>query len=974
MFLAVALVFELSRESLTGTHYRYREHVNGLPTDTYVTTKSPLPTAQPRREGLGEGLRFSEGRIVRRRIVRENVFEPYAHDYDIETGALIRRTPLFFRAKPARVFDPNPVVTLNDPTLQDRNDSASAVPAAAYKDVELPDQALHGPYVTLVDRQPPNIAPPEGALVFDRAQDGFEDVNAYFHIDRNQRHLQSLGYTSARAVVPYAIEVDAHAANGADNSYFIPSSTEAGKGTLYFGEGGTDDAEDADLLVHEYAHAIIEWIAPGTFGGGFATEARAVGEGIGDYWAFSAHVAARRASGRDPYCFADWDARCWEDAPSESCGYAEGTDCLRRLDSTKTMADYETIETSGVEHRNGAIWASALKEIQEKLGRTVTDTLVIESLFGAPPRPTFAIMAERLLQADRLLYQGAHTGAICSSMFMRGIVTECDTTPRGQRTLYQANERGVPIPENSPIGVTSSITIDDPRAIEELYVRVDIDHPSRGDLFVELTAPDGTQILLHQLSSSRTPGIHATFGLDAVPVESLDVLRGRSAAGVWTLFVADRRPRDAGTFESWGLEIRFAGDEPQTMRPRMSSHMIPVVAHLFGQNGSYVSDVRIANPGSRPQTVRLIFTRSGEDGSTSFAMQQLSLDAGQTIALDDVVGRTFHTFGSGTLEVEGDVIVTSRTYVTTAQGTLAQHVPARGRFGNDGVSLLVAPYAQEGSRYNFGVAETRGGTGLVRVAGEGWERDVTILPWSHVQFPVPAGLIETRAVTGTAAITAYLSQIDAGGDSMFLEARRTDGTHAGCFPAITAQLPGQPEWRSDVWFASRDSGTLAVEARPGGAVTIMIPGAWEDVLARLFHRTVSVAALCTSFPANVFGSSRIVHGTTTQTVPLLSDTPGQQYLLFIENNDVYRTNIGILSERGGSAEVIVYDAAGTEVERRRLSTSEGVSQAALQTRLTNGRAVVRFDVGSGSAYASVIDRGTGDATFIEPIAWRPLLP
>ena len=55
----------------------------------------------------------------------------------------------------------------------------------------------------------------------------------------------------------------------------------------------------------------------------------------------------------------DWDARCWQDAPSESCGYAEGTDCLRRLDSTKTMADYDTSESSGVEHRNGSIWSSA---------------------------------------------------------------------------------------------------------------------------------------------------------------------------------------------------------------------------------------------------------------------------------------------------------------------------------------------------------------------------------------------------------------------------------------------------------------------------------------------------------------------------------------------------------------------------------------------------------------------------------------
>jgi len=966
MLLAAVLVFELSRESLTGTHYRYREYVNGLPTETYATTKFPLADAKRWGEGQGEGLRLSAGRIIRRRIVLDRPFEPYAHDYDVLTGALIRRTPLFFRAKPARIFDPNPVVALNEPTLQDFNDSASAVPASAYRDVELNDAALHGPHVTLVDKQARNVEPPEGALVFDREQDGFEDVSAYFHIDRNQQYLQSLGYAGARAVVPYAIEVDAHAASGVDNSFFIPSSTDAGKGTLYFGEGGTDDAEDADLLVHEYAHAIHEWIAPGTFGGAFASEARALAEGIGDYWAYSAHADARRASGRDPYCFADWDARCWQDATSESCGYAEGTDCLRRVDSAKTMADYETNETSGVEHRNGAIWSSALREIRERIGRTVSDTIVIESLFGTPPRPTFAIMAERLLQADRLLYSGTHAGAICSAMFTRGILAQCDTTPRGERTVFQSTTHGVAIPENSAVGVTSTITIGDARAIEEIYVRIDIDHPSRGDLLVELTAPDGTKVVLHQLSSSRTPNIHATFAVDA--------LIGRSAAGTWTLFVADRRPRDAGTLESWGLEIRFEDDEPVTQRPPGSPHVIPVVGHVFGQNGSYVSDVRVANPANLPRTARLIFTRSGEDGTSDFAMQRVSVGAGQTIALDDVVNRTFHTFGTGTLAIDGDVVATSRTVLLTANGTLAQHVPARLSFGSDGLAQLVAPFPGEGSRSNFGVAETNGGDGVVRVSGDGWERDVAILPWSHVQFPVPAGLIEARVVTGTAAIAAYVSQIEPGGDATFLEAKRTDGLRRGCFPAITSQTSGDPEWRSDVWFASRDAEGLLVEAKPGGAATVVIPNAYQDVLSRLFHRTLTVAALCTELPADVFGASRIVHGTTTQAVPLLAESGYSQQLLFIDNDESYRTNIGIVSERGVDADVIIQDAAGTVVGHYRIPATEGVSQVSLDVPVTNGRAMVVFGLGAGSAYASVIDRRTGDATLYEGIDWRPVVP
>ncbi len=940
MLLAAALVLELCRESLTGTHCRYREYVEGFPTENYVTNQRRAGfSPPPRGGGLKPALRF-------RTIVYERPLEPWAYDYDA-TGALVRKIPLFFHAKPARVFDPNPVVTLNDPALQDLNDSAAAVPASAYKDVALDDAALHGPWVNLVDKQAREVAPPEGALVFDRGQDGFEDVNAYFHIDGSQRHLQSLGYVGARAVVPYAIEVDAHASSGSDNSFFIPSSTEAGKGTLYFGEGGTDDAEDADLLVHEYAHAIHEWIAPGTFGGAFASEARALGEGFGDYWAFSAHAAARHASGRDPYCFADWDARCWQDATSESCGYAEGTDCLRRLDSTKTTADYETNETSGVEHRNGAIWSSALREIHEKVGRTIADTIVVESLFGAPPRPTFAIMAERMLQADRLLYQGAHADAICSAMSMRGIVTQCDTTPRGERTLFQSPAYGVAIPENSSIGVTSTLAIDDPRAIQKIYVRVDVDHPARGDLFIELTAPDGSKFLLHQLSSSRTADIHATFGLDAVPAQSLDALVGKSAAGTWTLFVADRRPRDAGTLQSWGLEIQFAGDEPVTTRPHSSSsQVIPVVAHVFGQDGAYVSEVRVANVTSSAREATLIFTRSGEE---TFAVQKLALQAGQTFALDEVLQQTFHTFGSGTLEVQGDVIVTSRI-------AGQQILPVKDTTALGEPPLLVAPWPSNDARFNFGLAETAGGRGVVRAG----DRDVTIAPFSHVQFPVDGQLLEVRVIEGNARIGAYISQIET--DEMFISGERAVERRV-CAPVITVQRSGDPEWRSDVWFASRESRTLRVDSIPGGTVDVAIPGAYEDVLARLFHRTVTTSALCTTLPANVFASSRIVHGATTQGVPFLREGGNEQHLLFIENDALFRTNIGIFAEHASDAEVIVYDGAGVEIERFTLSTGGGVTLRAVQTVVTNGRAIVRFRTGSGRACASVLDRRTGDATF-----------
>ncbi len=979
LLLAVDLRLELVRHSLTGTHYRYREYIAGLPSDNYVTSRSAVapatasvaPATDTPVSDYATPLRNVNGRVARR-VIRDHV----AYDYDAMTGALLRTIPIFFRGKPARVFDPNPVASLNDPALQDRNDTASAVPDRAYRAVELQDVAasgpLRGPNVSLIDRQPPNTAPPDasGSLLFDRAADGFEDVNAYFHIDRNQRYLQSLGYVGERSIAAYPIEVDAHAGGGSDNSFFLPSLTAIGRGTLSFGEGGTDDAEDADILIHEYGHAILEWIAPGSFAGSFASQARALAEGFGDYWAFSQHAAVRVASGRDPYCFADWDARCAEDDPSQQCGYAPGSDCLRRLDSALTMADYDVREQSGTEHRNGSIWSSALRELHERVGKSVADTIILESIFDLPPLPTFNAAAHRIVVADEELFGGAHVADICEVMSKRGIVADCAFVPRGELTHFQSNDHGLAIPDNDTTGITSSLTIVDPRAIEELFVRVDIAHSSRGDLRLELIAPDGTIVLLKETSVDGGHDVHATFGINATSAQPLTIFRGRSAAGVWKLRVRDLRPRDVGTLRSWDLVVKFAGAVPAVTRPRRGkTQMIPVVAHLFGVGATeFASDVRIANIGAEPRAATLIFTRSGEDGRTSFAAFDVALAPRQTIAFDDVVGSAFLTAGSGSLEVLGDVIAMSRTYAVTPLGTIGQQVPPHLETTTLGApSLLVTPMIAE-ARFNLGITEVGGARGLVRVN----DREITIEPFSHVQFPVPYGTQQVSVVSGDARVVTYLSQIDAATDDpMFIPALAVPSTMRTVIaPAISAEGVNGTNWRTDLWLTSNASDTsIAIEAigaqRPSVQILLQPITTFEDVLARLFHRTITIAALRMSLPPGTLGATRTRTDGFSEFVPLLSvEGDAEENLLFIESGTGYRTNLGIISDEPALAELVIYDAAGHEVQRTTLATPGGVAQTAVTARVVNGRAEAHFLSGRGHAYASLIDNGTGDATFV----------
>lgn len=973
LVLAADLRLELVRHSLTGVHYRYREYVEGRLTDNYVTSRSAVATATAMTGGgCATALLNIHGRNARREI-RDHV----AYDYDEATGALIRTIPLFFRGNAARVFDPNPVASQNDPTLRDENDAAGAVPNAAYRSVELLDIAesgpLRGPFVALVDRQAPSIPPPDalGGLEFDREAGGFEDVNAYFHIDRNQRYLQSLGYTGQRSVAAYPIEVDAHAQGGADNSFFLPSTTEVGRGTLVFGEGGTDDAEDADLLIHEYGHAILEWIAPGTFGGTFASQSRALAEGFGDYWAYSQHVGTRIASGRDPYCFADWDARCSADDPSQQCAYAPDSDCLRRLDSTRTMADYDFREQSGAEHRNGAIWSSALREFHERVGKTVADTIVLESIFDMPPFPSYAAAARRLVAADEQLYGGTHVPTICEVMAARKITVDCGFTPRGELTHFQSDDRGLPIPDNQLVGITSTLTVSDARVVDDLHVRVDIAHPSRGDLRIELVGPDGTLVRLKRISTDAERDIRTTYGLTAASAEPLSIFHGRSAQGVWQLRVTDLRRHDAGTLRSWDLVLKFADAAPLTERPRVGrAQTIPVVAHLFGIGGTeFVSDVRIANPKTIPVTATLLFTRSGEDGRTDFSAIEVALSAGQTLMLDDVVAGVFLTAGSGSLEVLGDVIVMSRTYALSDSGTMGQQVPANlDTTARDEAPIYAGPFPLPGFRLNLGLTEVGGGSGIVRVG----TREYAIAPFSHIQVAYGSSLTKISVVSGDARVSAYLSQVDnVSGDAMFIPAVRLRASRAVMAPALSATGANGVKWRSDFWSLLPEP-PLQIDSDfvywTGDRRQNMFGfrDLQVDVVGLAFGQPHTVGAIHSILPGEMLAYTRIATDGVSQFVPFVEvDAPLEQHLLFIESGAGFRTNIGLVTDQEVRAMVVVYDSSGVEAERMLLATAGGVAQGPVRAAVTGGRAVVHFLQGRGRAYASLVDNGTGDATFVE---------
>ena len=110
----------------------------------------------------------------------------------------------------------------------------------------------------------------------------FEAANTYYHIDRYMRYINTappagLGLTVVPSQYVGGVRFDPHGLNGADNSHYTPAT-----GVVAFGEGGVDDDEDADVIIHELGHGLHDWVATGAL-----SQVNGLSEGTGDYFAQS---------------------------------------------------------------------------------------------------------------------------------------------------------------------------------------------------------------------------------------------------------------------------------------------------------------------------------------------------------------------------------------------------------------------------------------------------------------------------------------------------------------------------------------------------------------------------------------------------------------------------------------------------------------------------------------------------------------
>jgi hypothetical protein len=280
--------------------------------------------------------------------------------------------------------------------------------------------------------------------------------------------------------------------------------------------------------------------------------------------------------------------------------------------------------------------------------------------------------------------------------------------------------------------------------------------------------------------------------------------------------------------------------------PKPESLIIPAVGHAAGLNSQWQSDVRLSNISAQAANYLLFFTPSGQAGTSTVKQASVTVNAGSTVALDDVVKSWFGigadgSSATGTLEVRpqsnaitttsnssmangtslaAGTVASSRTYNLSTTGTFGQFIPAVAfaSFAGKGEPLSLQQVSQSSQfRTNIGVAEGAGENATVQfsvITNDGqtldqWTEDLQ--PGEQRQYDqviaqrgltLEGGRVEVEVVSDTGKVTAYASTVDnQTGDPTFVTPVKRKAVEAKSklvVPGVADLDNGVASWRTDV--------------------------------------------------------------------------------------------------------------------------------------------------------------------------------
>jgi hypothetical protein len=333
---------------------------------------------------------------------------------DAVSGAVLKTRNLLrdFRTGRAKLYDPNPVVEHGgfDGLRNDRHDQDTDLLTTLRRPVLLrnirPRQhCLRGRWVHARLGRGGGHEVCRGSLrwkLVTRSKDNFEALMAYFHVDRAQRYLQKLGFSDANGnPIDDRTQVVIANALKADNDFYSPIDRK-----IRYGTGGVDDAEDADVILHEYGHAMQDSESH-SFLASDGFQAGSLAEGSADYWAAAMSSLSPGTTNADGVCIFDWDGTAW--GPVVPTFHRH---CGRRADDGRTFDQAMQPGCSSDIHCVGQVWSSALWDLRKAIGGQTMDRIYLtaQRLYVANER--FKQAGRALVKADSMLNGGTHKAAI----------------------------------------------------------------------------------------------------------------------------------------------------------------------------------------------------------------------------------------------------------------------------------------------------------------------------------------------------------------------------------------------------------------------------------------------------------------------------------------------------------------------------------------------------------------------------------
>ena len=197
----------------------------------------------------------------------------------------------------------------------------------------------------------------------------------YYHIDNFQNYFQN--NLDLFNICNFSLEVDPQGLNGHDQSHYSPPilpGNPHGRPYLAFGEGGVRDAEDVQVILHEYGHAIQDNCNPG-----FNNPRSGVGEGFGDALAAIYYDDKHKEAKTRGFMFS-WDAAPFGSPAAFWAG--RRYDIVWLFDGPEYRHWYNHKDQYGRcdgMHMTGQLWCATIFELYRKLGGDSSDEQIKSS-------------------------------------------------------------------------------------------------------------------------------------------------------------------------------------------------------------------------------------------------------------------------------------------------------------------------------------------------------------------------------------------------------------------------------------------------------------------------------------------------------------------------------------------------------------------------------------------------------------------